>query len=584
MAIFRTIDKRPREGTTAPTTPVVVRRAPSSPTTITYDPVIPDGSIDYDQIQDVSANRLLGRNPSSSGPMEEIFIGNYLGLTGTTLSFTGPLLAIDGGTGLTSFAVGDILYADTTTTLAKLPIGSAGEVLTVTAGLPAWETAASGSGFTTADNGLTASSATNVQLGGTLLQSTTIATGTLYNLTLSGNYGIGVQDSVLKVTQIGSGGRGVYSAADTGVGVYGTTLSGSGVYGTATNGNAVVASATSGIGVAATSSSSIAVSGVSTSGLGASFGSTSGIGMQASSESTYAGKFQTATASSNGDVVPLLVRGLTSSFPATNGLGVRMEFDSNTTNFPTIRTLGKLGYEWTTAADGTRTSAFDLSTVNNTTESRKLLIAGNGEVTFDTYGDGTFAATPTYFAGWDTNGKFVEILAASVGGFVTADNGLTASSATNVQLGGTLLGNTTITTTSAYSLIVTGSPTSTGSLRGINTSATFGSGVKGTGTSGTNTSGVHGEGNLAGVYGESSAGYGVYAVSGTGSAYYGQSSSGSPIYTGTVQDAGTTTVIPTIQLVRASSGTAANGLGQSIVFINEVVAGNGDSSNALVSR
>lgn len=139
MALFRTIDKRPRDGIVTTTTPVVVRRTTSSPTTITYDPVIPDGSITFEQIQDVSANRLLGRNPSSSGPMEEIFVGDYLTLTGTTLSFVGPLDPIDGGTGFTSYTVGDILYADSTTTLAKLPIGSENNVLTVTSGLPSWE-------------------------------------------------------------------------------------------------------------------------------------------------------------------------------------------------------------------------------------------------------------------------------------------------------------------------------------------------------------------------------------------------------------------------------------------------------------
>ncbi len=40
-----------------------------------------------------------------------------------------------------------------------------------------WAVPAGGSGFTTADNGLTASSATNVQLGGTLLHNTDIAGG-----------------------------------------------------------------------------------------------------------------------------------------------------------------------------------------------------------------------------------------------------------------------------------------------------------------------------------------------------------------------------------------------------------------------
>lgn len=42
---------------------------------------------------------------------------------------TGTLLAVRGGTGLASFAVGDLLYADTTTTLARLAGVAAGNVL-----------------------------------------------------------------------------------------------------------------------------------------------------------------------------------------------------------------------------------------------------------------------------------------------------------------------------------------------------------------------------------------------------------------------------------------------------------------------
>ena len=43
---------------------------------------------------------------------------------------TGVTLAVNGGTGISSYLVGDILYANTTTTLAKLHPGSAGQVLT----------------------------------------------------------------------------------------------------------------------------------------------------------------------------------------------------------------------------------------------------------------------------------------------------------------------------------------------------------------------------------------------------------------------------------------------------------------------
>lgn len=52
----------------------------------------------------------------------------------------GALVAANGGTGFASYTVGDLLYANTTTTLAKLPVGTTGQVLTVAAGVPAWAT------------------------------------------------------------------------------------------------------------------------------------------------------------------------------------------------------------------------------------------------------------------------------------------------------------------------------------------------------------------------------------------------------------------------------------------------------------
>lgn len=64
---------------------------------------------------------------------------NYL----PALTLGAALPATSGGTGATSFVVGDLLYANTTTTLAKLGIGSTGQVVTVAAGIPSWATPAS---------------------------------------------------------------------------------------------------------------------------------------------------------------------------------------------------------------------------------------------------------------------------------------------------------------------------------------------------------------------------------------------------------------------------------------------------------
>lgn len=73
---------------------------------------------------------------------------NLVGGTGLSTTAAGNTVTFDldtpvdetlGGTGQTTFATGDILYASAANTLSKLPIGSAGEVLTVVAGVPSWE-------------------------------------------------------------------------------------------------------------------------------------------------------------------------------------------------------------------------------------------------------------------------------------------------------------------------------------------------------------------------------------------------------------------------------------------------------------
>ena len=61
-----------------------------------------------------------------------------------TITLAGTLAAVNGGTGQSSYVVGDVLYASSTTALSKLTIGTAGQVLTVTAGIPSWATPTTG--------------------------------------------------------------------------------------------------------------------------------------------------------------------------------------------------------------------------------------------------------------------------------------------------------------------------------------------------------------------------------------------------------------------------------------------------------
>lgn len=171
----------------------------------------------------MNTNKLIGRNTAGVGVMEEITLGTNLSFTGTTLNASGgtgtvssvatgtgltggtitttgtisldsKLAPLDtlgtalqlvrvnagvtaveygiaaptvGGTGLTTYTTGDVLYASGANTLAKLGIGSAGQVLTVSAGIPAWGAAATGtvSSITGTANRITTSPSTITTTG-----------------------------------------------------------------------------------------------------------------------------------------------------------------------------------------------------------------------------------------------------------------------------------------------------------------------------------------------------------------------------------------------------------------------------------
>lgn len=58
--------------------------------------------------------------------------------TGTAGGLSVTLVATSGGTGQSTYATGDLLYASAVNTLSKRTIGSTGDVLTVVAGVPTW--------------------------------------------------------------------------------------------------------------------------------------------------------------------------------------------------------------------------------------------------------------------------------------------------------------------------------------------------------------------------------------------------------------------------------------------------------------
>jgi hypothetical protein len=82
---------------------------------------------------------------SLSGAAVTTFQTSLNGLTPSTatsgaVTLAGTLGATSGGTGLTSYTTGDIIYASATNTLAKLPAGTNGQILSLASGIPSWIT------------------------------------------------------------------------------------------------------------------------------------------------------------------------------------------------------------------------------------------------------------------------------------------------------------------------------------------------------------------------------------------------------------------------------------------------------------
>jgi hypothetical protein len=145
------------------------------------------------------------------------------GKIGLTTHVSGTLPIGNGGTNLTAYTTGDIIYASATNTLSTLGIGSTNQVLTVAGGIPTWAATQStmvypgtgipnstgsawGTSYSTTGSGTVVALATSptfvtsitapLHLGGTTASST---------LTLQSTSGVGTTDSIaLKVGNNGA--------------------------------------------------------------------------------------------------------------------------------------------------------------------------------------------------------------------------------------------------------------------------------------------------------------------------------------------------------------------------------------------
>lgn len=347
-------------------------------------------------------------------------------------------------------------------------------------------------GIADANNGDTVL-AGKVGIGGQLIRTTIVNGGVDYQLTFTGAQPF---SNTVQVTNTGATGNALHGTANgTGTGVYGVSGSGTGIGGFSTLG--------------------------------------------------IAGLFDINPASTNTAVEMVKLQRESSGTPAA-GIGGYISYWIKTAS-GTNELANKLTSKWTTATTGTPTSQFIISGKSGGTEADILTLNGNKSIKANGYGLGTFTGTPAYTLQVDASGNIIEGTASS-GGITTADNGLTANTSSNVQLGATnnsgspLLHNTWINA-DAFSLTVRGSsfPFLTEST-GV---GGYGAIIEATGLGGTGL-------------GVNSTGLGINSYSSTqiAGAF-------------TSQYTTTNSSEETIRLDRQTTGTAANGIGNTLSFFIE---------------
>lgn len=147
----------------------VMRFANAAARTTALSGVLAEGMVSY--LMDTNAVEVYDGSAwvgVATGDITSVTAGTGLSGGGTsgavTLSLTAPVTEVNGGTNQTTYTTGDLLYASGSNTLAKRSIGTTGQVLTVSGGLPTWSTpATSSSGLTyITQANPSASAATNV--------------------------------------------------------------------------------------------------------------------------------------------------------------------------------------------------------------------------------------------------------------------------------------------------------------------------------------------------------------------------------------------------------------------------------------
>jgi hypothetical protein len=244
-----------------------------------------------------------------------------------------------------------------------------------------------GSGGTyTADNGIT-ETANNFQLGGSLINDTTILTGNFF-LSLTGTL---------------ANTNGLFRVETTGTSVTHNTAK----FIHNGPGRALECNSPSGTGLVANSNTGTAIFASSTSNTAASLRSTSGVGLYSQSTSSEAVQAFIFPSSVDDVRTVLSVRRGTLGVPA-NGIGGSIDFYNSTSsggvNLSVTNRLKSLHTEIDTF---TRVSQFEITSINSNVESTTLTLKGTGQLQLNKYTGITFDDTAFKTLGVDTNGNVI---------------------------------------------------------------------------------------------------------------------------------------------------------------------------------
>lgn len=158
-------------------------------------------------------------------------------------------------------------------------------------------------------------------------------------------------------------------------------------------------------------------------------------------------------AQSKGDGVVEIRRSSSDSPGFANGSQL---FFSSLADDGLIYTSNKIISNWSTPTAGSRVSTYTISGVNSASTQNLFQLRGDGQLTLNQYTTSNFnggSATDSLMVITST-GVVKKRNPASVFGGITANNGITANTSTNVQLGGSLNQDTHISGVDNYALLI----------------------------------------------------------------------------------------------------------------------------------